>query len=114
MNKERRLLEYIDASIAEIESYVAASSQHPLDIEGSPRYAALWFLEHLADATTQLSDDLKTRHPEIPWRAIRDLCNVYAHGYLDLKLGFAKRTITEDLPILRRAVAEELSWGEIS
>lgn len=31
--------------------------------------------------TGKISDAVKTRHPEVPWRAIAGLRNFYAHAY---------------------------------
>lgn len=35
----------------------------------------------LADVTGKISDAVKARHTEVPWRAIAGLRNFYAHAY---------------------------------
>jgi uncharacterized protein with HEPN domain len=43
--------------------------------------AVLGRLEILADATAQLSTELKGRHGEIPWREVYGFRNIAAHAY---------------------------------
>ncbi len=38
-------------------------------------------LAAIGEATRNLSDELRTRHPHIPWRAIYDMRNIIAHDY---------------------------------
>lgn len=108
------LLEFIDDSIVRIDKSIARlEGTHPLDIDDDPRYSILWQLEHLADATTRLSTELRRRHPEVSWDSIRLLRNTYAHGYLGLDMDGSKRAIEQHLPALQKVVVEELGQGEI-
>ncbi|MHB8647552.1 MAG: HepT-like ribonuclease domain-containing protein [Thermomicrobiales bacterium] len=43
--------------------------------------ALCWNLYQLADVTGKISDAVKERHPEIPWRSIAGFRNFYAHAY---------------------------------
>ena len=70
--------------------------------------AILHRLETLSDAVTHLSNDLKQRHPEIPWRSIADFRNRLAHGYLDVRPERIWDVIVVHLPSLKAVVDEEL------
>ena len=69
-------------------------------------------LETLAEATGHLSERLKARRPDIPWRAVYGFRNVAAHAYLDVELGDVWDVISHDLPRLRGVVDAELAGGE--
>lgn len=71
--------------------------------------AILHRLETLANSTSRLSDALKQRHPEIPWRAISDFRNRLAHGYLDVKPERVWDVIVTHLHALQAVVDEELT-----
>lgn len=43
--------------------------------------ALCWNFYQLADVTGKVSDAVRGRHPEVPWRAIAGLRNFYAHAY---------------------------------
>jgi uncharacterized protein with HEPN domain len=42
--------------------------------------AILWRLETMGETTGRLSDEVKSRHPQIRWRAIYGFRNIAAHG----------------------------------
>ena len=44
--------------------------------------AALRNLQTLSEATQNLPDDLKVRHPDIPWKEISGFRNILVHNYL--------------------------------
>ena len=48
--------------------------------------AVCWNRYQLADVTGKISDAVKARHPEVPWRAIAGLRNFYAHAYEGIDL----------------------------
>jgi uncharacterized protein with HEPN domain len=100
-------LEYIAESIDLIERYTAGGKR-VFEEEVLVQDAVLRRLETLADATGQLPREVKDRHPEIPWRDVRDFRNVAAHGYTDMDFEIVWRIVVEDLPPLRQAVREEL------
>lgn len=55
-----------------------------------------------------LSEELKTRAPSIPWRAIKDTRNFYVHAYGSIDLPSVWATLNEDIPVLATACEELL------
>jgi len=47
-------------------------------------FAVTRALEIISEASRRLPDELRNRHPELPWRDIRDAGNMYRHGYDNL------------------------------
>lgn len=73
------------------------------------RDAILWRLQTLADAAAnKLPNEVRSRHPEIPWPLISGFRNVAAHAYMDVRLSQVAAIIEDDLPTLRHVVEEEL------
>lgn len=70
--------------------------------------AVLRRLETVTDASSRLSEDLRARHPDIDWKAIRGLRNRLAHSYLDIEIDVLWGLVHDDLSELRRVVTEEL------
>jgi uncharacterized protein with HEPN domain len=70
--------------------------------------AVLRRLEILADATAQLTPELKDRHPDFPWREVYGFRIIAAHTYLDIDLERVWEIVTDHLPPLRTAVEKEL------
>jgi len=77
-------------------------------------YAAARALEIISEASKRLSDDVRARHPNLPWRAIRDTGNFYRHQYDNVLESYVWTTIHDDLPPLLAALEQELQrLGEL-
>jgi uncharacterized protein with HEPN domain len=71
----------------------------------------VWVVHHLeivGEACRGLSEDLRGRHPEIPWPAIIGMRNILVHDYFGLNLDEVWAAVERDLPILQRQVAAML------
>jgi uncharacterized protein with HEPN domain len=75
-------------------------------------YAILRCLEIISEASRRLSDELKARHPQIPWKDIAGAGNIYRHNYHEVLHEVIWRTVRESLPALRAVVANEISRKE--
>ena len=72
-------------------------------------YAITRCLEIVSEASRRLSPEIKTRHPQIPWRQIAGSGNIYRHDYEDVVHRLVWATVHEALPPLRSVVEIELS-----
>ncbi|MBI5323286.1 HepT-like ribonuclease domain-containing protein [Bradyrhizobium sp.] len=71
-------------------------------------YAIVRSLEIISEASRRLSDELKARHPDIPWREMAAAGNFYRHNYEDVTPRRVWQTLQEHLPPLRAAIDQEL------
>jgi uncharacterized protein with HEPN domain len=71
-------------------------------------YAVTRCLEIISEASRRLPDDLKTRHPAIPWKDIAGAGNVYRHDYEDVAARIIWDTVLLALPPLRNAIVDEI------
>ena len=106
--RDRQRLEYIADSIAKIERYTHGSKARFLR-DSKTQDAVLRRLETLADAASKLPEQLKSRHPEIPWREVYRFRNIAAHAYEYVGIERVWEIVRDHLPPLKRAVTEELS-----
>jgi uncharacterized protein with HEPN domain len=65
-------------------------------------------LEVISEASRHLPDELKARHPNIPWRKIAGIGNVLRHDYESASAPVIWKLVVEDLPILEQACRQEL------
>lgn len=71
-------------------------------------YAATRALEIISEASRRLPDDLRDRHPQLPWRSIRDVGNFYRHQYDNVAVSYVWETVSVHLPPLLAAVLAEI------
>lgn len=62
------------------------------------RYAIERALEIVGEATSNLSDEVKSRDPSLPWDEMRGLRNIVAHAYHRVDPARVWRVVTRDLP----------------
>jgi len=62
--------------------------------------ATLRNLELIGEAATHIPNDVRTSHPEIPWRMIIATRNRLIHGYLGIDTDTIWSIIKDDLPEL--------------
>jgi uncharacterized protein with HEPN domain len=100
-DRDGDLLEYIWESMQRVEQYRREGSG-PMAQD-----AVLRRLETLADAAGQLSEDVKVRHPNVPWPRIVAFRNVLAHGYINVQQAAIDRILDFYLPELKTVIDQE-------
>jgi uncharacterized protein with HEPN domain len=65
-------------------------------------------VEIISEASRHLSDDLKIRNPEIPWKKIAGIGNVLRHNYESIAAPVMWKLAHEDLSDLERVCRREL------
>ena len=69
-------------------------------------------LEIIGEAVKGIPDDLRAKHPSVPWRDIAGARDVLIHEYFRVDLEMAWDMIYEDLPLLETEVRRMI--GEIT
>ena len=73
--------------------------------------AIMRLLEVIGEASTGITQGLRTKYPEIPWRQMSDMRNRLIHGYFDINYDLVWETAVEELPPLiirlEKVLAEE-------
>ena len=70
--------------------------------------AVLRNLQTMAESTQRLSDQAKSAHPAVNWRALSGFRNVLVHNYLGIDLKQIWAAVERDMPVLKVAVEAEL------
>ncbi|MGH7813128.1 MAG: HepT-like ribonuclease domain-containing protein [Candidatus Binataceae bacterium] len=107
----RSVIFHLEDIIEAIERISEALGDVPLDRFES-NWQNQWLVERgveiVSEASRRIPDELKSRHPEIPWPKVAGIGNVLRHGYENVSAPILWKLIREDLPILERACREEL------
>lgn len=101
-------LRHILDAIQKIESYVSVG--HETFITTSHwQDAVIRQLEIIGEATKRLSPELRSRHPQIPWKRIAGLRDVLIHDYLGVDISMVWQITQTFLPELKLQVDAILS-----
>jgi len=72
-----------------------------------------WLVERgvliVSEASRHLTNELKTRHPEIPWTKVAAIGNVLRHSYESVAAPIMWKLVQVDLPVLQDVCQTELT-----
>ena len=66
-------------------------------------------VEIVSEASRHLTDELKARHPEIPWQKVAGVGNVLRHDYGNVAAPVIWKLAQADLALLHRVCSDELA-----
>ena len=98
----------IEQHIALAIEFVAGFDYQAFHEDTRTVYAVTRCLEIVSEASRRLPDDLKARHPSIPWKDIAGAGNIYRHDYEDVAARVVWDTVQLALPHLQSVVSQEL------
>jgi uncharacterized protein with HEPN domain len=103
-----RLTDIIEA----IERIHAVLGDMPLDVFETD-WQRQWLVERgveiISEASRHLTNELKARHPEIPWQKVAGIGNVLRHNYESIAAPVIWKLVQADLPFLEKVCREELA-----
>lgn len=103
MNRDQVYLRHILDAIDKIESYVSIGHQTFVS-ESHWQDAVIRQLEIIGEATKRLSGDLRSQHPEVPWRRVAGLRDVLIHDYLGVDIPAVWEITQRDIPQLKQQI----------
>jgi uncharacterized protein with HEPN domain len=84
----------------------------PLDVFEND-WQRQWLVERgveiVSEASRRLVDELKARHPEIPWQKVAGIGNLLRHDYESVAAPVMWKLAQADLPPLEKVCREELA-----
>ena len=103
MKDDRVYLAYILDCIGRIEQYVA-DGRESFMTSTLIQDAVNRNLQVLAQSSQRISDDIKTAHPGIEWRALVAFRNILVHDYLGINLDQVWELFEPELATLKQEI----------
>jgi len=80
--------------------FAKGRSRSDLDHDEILALAIIHSVEIIGEAVTAISEEVRSRYPEVPWEEISGTRNRLIHGYIDIDLDIIWSIVTRDLPSL--------------
>lgn len=103
-----RLTDILDA-IERIRAEMAGVTIDAFDADWRKRWLVERGVEIISEASRRLPEDLKRRHPEIPWVKVAGIGNVLRHDYERISAPVMWKLVQDDLSPLEKVCREELA-----
>ena len=98
---KRDLKVYVDdilESIEKIENYIHNVGEEDFSKNHQLQDAVLRRIAVIGEAVKHIPQDVKNRHPEIPWKEISGMRDILIHEYFGVMLHRVWSTLKKDLP----------------
>lgn len=90
---------------------IEAEKNADLNVANTAFDAILYDLVVIGEAVKTFDDEIKLRHPQIPWTEITGMRDILAHEYFRVSISLVRTTIDTPLKNLRLACIKELASG---
>ena len=107
MERDEVYIRHVLDAIAAVEKYTGGlSKEYFLDKRNQMMQdAVIRELEVIGEAVKRLSDNLKEKSTDVPWRDIGDMRNILIHEYFGVDLEIVWETLQSDVPHLKKILS---------
>ena len=102
---DQDLLTDIHEATQRIAAYVAGMTYAAFLSDTRTQDAVIRNLEIIGEAAKSLSSDIKTGHPDLPWKEMAGVRDRLIHNYFGVNLDIVWQIITVELPEVAAAIA---------
>jgi uncharacterized protein with HEPN domain len=102
-----RLLDMLEA-IQKIEQYAHDEAFSP----HNENLVEVWMIHHLqiiGEAASRVSEELRTKYPEVAWGGMIGMRHVLVHGYFETDRELVWRVVEQDIPTLKSQIEHILA-----
>jgi uncharacterized protein with HEPN domain len=97
----KEMLDYIEQA----STYVADMTFEQYSADRKAQRAVERCIEVISEASRHIPDEIKGRRPDIPWRDVATIGNVFRHNYHTVAARIVWDTVRLDPPALKEAVS---------
>ncbi|MBM4050361.1 MAG: DUF86 domain-containing protein [Planctomycetes bacterium] len=102
------LKDILDA-LESAETFVRGLSYNQFVRDDKTVSAVIRKLEIVGEAARQIPEDLRAKHPEVPWRQMAEMRNRLIHAYFKVHYPLVWSTIRDRIPQLKPLIARVLA-----
>ena len=91
----------ISDAIKKIENFIKGLDFDDFKKDDKTKFAVIRALEIIGEATKNIPDEIRNKHPKIPWKDMAGMRDVLIHGYFGVDEEIVWLTIKEKIPEIK-------------
>ncbi len=104
---EDYLNDILDA-ILKIEDFTKGMTLETFKEDDKTVFAVIRAMEIIGEAAKHIPDDVRSQHPQVPWKAMTGMRDILAHDYFGVNLNTIWMTAREKIPLLEASLKQML------
>lgn len=96
-----RMLRHCDEIASDIQGLTAGA----FGLDGKTQRAVYMSLHQIGELVGRLPEAFRARHPEIPWRGIRQMRNIISHEYIRIDEEVVWETASQSIPDFKAMIS---------
>lgn len=101
---DKARLQHIHDAIDEIENYIDDVDFSDFEVNSMMKNASIRQLEIIGEASSRISNELKSEYPLINWKDIIGFRNIIIHQYFGIDEKIVWDILKYDLPVLKKLI----------
>lgn len=101
------LQDILDA-MTKAEEFVAGMELQAFRQDDKTVFAAIRALEIIGEAAKKIPAPFRRRYAAVPWKNLAGMRDKLIHDYMGVSVEIVWRTVTEDIPVVKRQLADIL------
>ncbi len=107
--RDRGRLEHIIIAIDDATTFAGKTTLEELQYDKLRCYALVHSVQIIGEAAYKLTREFRSNHPEVAWNDIIGMRHVLVHDYYTVDISLLWNVVHEELPPLRKQIAEYLA-----
>ena len=105
----RVFLDDIVEATSKVLEYTSGLSYEQFCADRKTIEAVVWNLQVIGEAVKNIPEEIRSQHPDVPWRDMAGLRDIIVHQYFGIKLDVIWKVIQKDLPRVEHLIREILA-----